>query len=204
MYSYDHLLLLFINTLMVEYFKIQKPDNHHQYRLYPLDGNNLNNSVNNLAWEIKTIRDYEYKPKAISKNGLIVSKICGICGENRDIVNYTLSQNPNHKNSKSNKTCFRNVCEPCRSQEQWDKLVNDPIALQRSLKIKKDWMSTKEGKAYHKKYREQNGNRRVVELQDCYVRQQAIKRGFQKDQITPEMIETFRIMHEIKREVKSM
>lgn len=195
---------VFVFSLMVEYFKLNPPDKHHEYRMSCKDGDSFNNSVDNLQWEIKIVREYEYQPKAIHKDGKIVSKICGCCGENRDIVNYTLASNPNHKGAKATKYTFRNICELCRSSEQWDRIMNNPESLKLYQANRKKWATSKEGVKYYKDYVKKNYKKPVVELQDCYVRRKAVQRGFNKENITPEMVDAFRVMLQIKRESRNL
>lgn len=194
----------FIKSLMVEHFNLTPPDQNHNYVLHPIDGNNMNNSIKNLQWKIRTIREWNYEPKAYSKNGIVTHKVCGCCGEKRTIDNYTFSSAPHQKGSKKvKKYCYRNMCEPCRSLEQVNKINADPIKYAKAMEKQRAWSKTEAGKKYYSEYRKKYGKKKSEELMDCYVRQQANKRGIPYSIMNDTVVEILRTQLEIKRECKN-
>lgn len=193
----------FIKTLMIDHFNLTPPDNNHDYVLSPIDGNNLNNSIKNLEWVIRTLREWNYQPKAFSKKGVVVSKICGECGENRTINSFTFSSAP-HQPSKGKvkKYCYRNMCEMCRSLIQINQINADPVKFEKLKQRQKEWTNSEAGKKYYKKYKKMYNKKKSVELLDCYVRQQAKKRGISYEIMDDTVVEMLRLQIKIKRELK--
>ena len=192
-----------VNNLMCENFNLTPPDDFNQYVMYSINGNDFDNSINNIGWKIKTIKKYKFQPKCTHKNRIIISKICGDCGENKNINHYTYSKNPNHKGSKADKYCYRNQCEQCRSKKQWDYIKSDKKRLDKANKKRKDWCNSEYGKKYHRQYSKIYDKKYIGELRIGYVNTLIKSQGMNPSVFTKEMREIFKLNHLIRKEIKS-
>jgi hypothetical protein len=125
------------------------------------------------------------------------TKICSRCGEEKDITEFV-------KNKKCN-LGFSGTCKKChniyslsnpekvkKSRDKWKK--NNPEKVKES---RDKWEKNNPEKVIlkHKKLRSN--------LVDYYVIRKLCAKGFQKNQITPELIETQRLIIKIKRLCKT-
>ena len=193
-----------VNTLMCLVYGLNPPDKNHQYKLLYKDGNHFNNSIDNLIWVIHTRVDYNFTPQCTHKNGAIISKRCGNCGDYKSISNYTYSCNPNHKNANSLKFCYRNQCEQCRSKYQWGKLNSDPALMKRFRDRVKEWESKPSSKKWIKEYLRNHGLKERAELTNSYVDTLIRRRGLNPESFTEEMKDILREQVKIKRYIKEI
>ena len=142
-----------VSTLMEKCFKLNPPDKFHFYDLTFKDGNCFNSELSNLEYRIRThsASNYNYYPQPFyNLKSIITHKICGNCGDKKEIENFYL-QNPSDRGK--NKT-YRNICEPCRSKIQWEKIKSDVNKLKKRNENSKKWAKTERGKAFYKSYSE--------------------------------------------------
>jgi hypothetical protein len=192
-----------LNTLMEKCFSLTPPDKFHLYDLRFKDGNCFNSALSNLEYRIRTnvSSNHKHYPQPFyNLNGKITHKVCGECGDKKEIKNFNL-QKP--KEEWQNKT-YRNVCEPCRSKIQWAKISSDIKRLKRHIVKTKRWAESKEGKRYFEVYRK---NRSKYEYENLTPRYLALslgmnKLGMNKKDLTPELISLARKRILLTRAIK--
>lgn len=141
-----------VSTLMEKCFKLNPPDKFHFYDLTFKDGNCFNSELSNLEYRIRThsASNYNYYPQPFyNLKSIITHKICGNCGDKKEIENFNL-QKP--KKECQNKT-YRNVCETCRAKKQWENIKSCENKLKQHNEITKMWAQTNIGKIYYKSYK---------------------------------------------------
>lgn len=139
---------VFISTLMIKYFNLTPPDNFHLYELSHKDGNKLNFSLSNIEYKIRLTNEHNFYPQPFYKNGKIVSKICGQCGEKIDIKHFTLQS----LDIKSKKRTYRNTCNFCRNKNNWHLKKTNKSSYEKHLLALNKWRNSESGKQYMKKY----------------------------------------------------
>lgn len=185
---------IFLNTLMEKCFSLTPPDKFHFYDLRFKDGNCFNSSLSNLEYRIRTNHKH-YPQPFYNLTGKITHKVCGECGEKKEIKNFSL-QKP--KQEGQNKT-YRNVCEPCRAKIQWANISSDIKRLKRHIANTKRWAESKEGKRYFEIYRK---NRSKYEYENLTPHYLATSLGMNKKDLTPELISLARKRILLTRAIK--
>lgn len=149
-----------VPSLMIDAFGIKKPDTFHFYDIDFKDGDQTNNSLSNLYFKIRTKKNYEFYPQPFyDKKKNIVSKICGLCGENKNISSFT----------NASENTYRNECEKCRSKEQYDRIKSDETRLKRLRQHTKKFANSEKGKKYHKEYRVKYSKYEKENMTDHYI-----------------------------------
>jgi hypothetical protein len=126
----DKRIVITVNRLMQQVFKIKKPINKGKCTLINKDGNIFNNSLSNLKWEEILIIKYKFHPKIYVKNDKIDSKRCGHCGIVKNIKEFT-------KEIKG-KPAFYNSCLSCQRERMYKSLKNDPERYKKHLQYNKN------------------------------------------------------------------
>ena len=151
-----------VNKLMKNVFNIQPPDNYHGYDIICDDGDALNNSRINLKFVIRLNREYKYYTQPFYDcYGIITHKICGVCGDKKDIKYFPLDIAPNRKKT------YRAICCHCKSIERKNQLANDPV---------KRAINDKSLKAYRSSERNKNNKRRIDTYHRKYLNDTYIKK----------------------------
>jgi hypothetical protein len=189
---------IYVNTLMEKCFSLKPPDKFHLYQLSYKDGNPLNLRLDNLEYRIRTLSNHKFYPQPFyNLSNKITHKVCGECGNKKEIVNFSL-QNPKEKGQ--NRT-YRNICESCRSKIQWAKIKSDIKKLKASYLHGKRWAQTEIGKKYYQDYRKNYSRYERENLADHYLA--TTLRMNQKD-LTPELIELTKKKLLLFRKVKNI
>lgn len=128
-----------VNSLMITYFKLKPPDKYNLYDLKPLDGNPFNHAITNLEFKIRHSGNIYPQPSYLDSK--IVAKICQTCGEKKDITAFNLWHGK-----------YRNDCNQCRAEENWQRIVNSPAKLRRHCLETKAWAKSVPGRRYLKRY----------------------------------------------------
>lgn len=143
--------IISILTLMEICFNLKPPDKYHLYDLL-IDEDIKNGSLlDKLVYKIRVNKDANYKfypSPTYSKNGKIIKKVCGDCGNEKRIKCFVLH---NPKKEWQNKT-YRNICETCRYTRRIESIKKDNIKFEKYKIARQKWNKTEQGKMYHKKY----------------------------------------------------
>lgn len=185
LYNGKKMKICFLSTIMVDIFKIKKPDNNNLYKLVHKDGNNLNYSLDNLSYTKFTIRKYKYDPKNIYKDGILVKKICGKCGKEKEIKNFSISSRYKQK------TTYKNICYSCSGKQQWKKIRSSPELFEKVKQKTYEWAKSDAGKKYYRDYDKKYRKK----LANSYVKQ-IIRNSFKSiptTMITKEFINIYKI-----------
>ena len=135
---------IYVNTLMIDMFKLKKPDIFHMYDLKPKNGDILDNSLDNLEWRIRSTSDFNFYPQPYyDKKGNITSKRCSNCGQIKDISYYSL-QTPKRK---SENPTYKNKCTRCRTTERRILINSSEESLKRAREHARRWSNSEKGKA---------------------------------------------------------
>lgn len=191
---------IYINTLMINLFKLKLPDKYHFYDLKQKDGNIFNHNIKNLEYKIRLNRKYKFYPQPFyNKNGRIIHKICGNCGKRKIISNFNL-QNVYGENRENHKT-FRNICESCRTIQNWNHIKSDIKLLLKVAKRSSEWAKSKEGKKYYSNY-----DKKRKEYNKKYITNEYIRgiSHLKKDEITPQLIELITKQVQLKRLINNL
>jgi hypothetical protein len=156
---------VFPSTLMIKYFNLITPDNFHLYDLYHKDGNKLNFALSNIEYRIKLISDCNFYPQPFLVDNKIVSKICGQCGENISIDNFTLQT----LDKKSKKRTYRNTCNLCRNKNNWERIKTNKSSKEKYLIQHKKWKESEKGKLYYAEYQKEESRFNVQNITDKYI-----------------------------------
>ena len=189
-----------LNTLMAKCFSLKPPDKFHFYDLRFKDGNCLDSSLSNLEYRIRTnsSSNYKFYPQPFYNNkGKITHKICGKCGDKKEIGKFNL-QPPREKGH--NKT-YRNMCEQCRSKIQWQNINADIKKLKNHIAKTKKWAESKDGKKYFTEYRKSKSKYNYENLTPHYLA--SCLRMNQKD-LTPKLIELTRKKILLRRKINQI
>lgn len=178
-----------VYSLMIKYFNIQKPDEFHNYEIYPFDGDENNTELKNLKYKISFKIEYPYKINIFyNDDGDILSKICGICGKNVEIKHYSLSSLTNGYNIQ---------CNPCRGKKGWELLKKNPEGMER-----KRATQIKYNKLPHVKERNNKlGKMRIKNISNSYLNTLIRQQGLDPSCFTEEMKDIYRLNIKIKREI---
>lgn len=102
-----------ITTLMIQCFNLTPPDEYHQYDLVCKNGDPFKLSLKNLEYRIRTQNEsgFDFYPQPFyNSKGEITHKICGRCGEKKDIDCFRIQRHPG-----TTKRTYINVCVRCTS-----------------------------------------------------------------------------------------
>lgn len=186
----------YVTTLMKDIFKLKKPDMFHMYDLKTKNGNELDNSLNNLEWKIRCSNINFYPQPKYDKKGNIISKCCSNCGEIKDISHYTL-QNP--KQEGQHKT-YKNKCTKCRTKERRIAINNNEELLKRAKEQARRFTNSERGKAYYKEYEKAWRKKNYNEISDHYI-SNCLK--ILVGDITPELRELYKKRITLKRKLEN-
>lgn len=180
----------YIPTLMINIFKIKKPnDPYNNYRPYYIDGNFLNNDRNNIGFKKFTkykINGFKHEPINFIEKGKLIAKICGKCGKKKTAEHFMISC----IKDDGTKT-LKNKCVECSCRERWKQIKSDPVLFQRYLITSRAWNVSKKGRKYHLEY----DRERRKELTDWYVKGIICMRMngmLKRKDIPKEMVEMYR------------
>lgn len=188
---------IYVNTLMIDMFKLKKPDIFHMYDLKPKNGDILDNSLNNLEWRIRSTSDFNFYPQPYyDKKGNITSKRCSNCGEIKDISYYSL-QTPKRK---SENPTYKNKCTRCRTTERRILINSSEESLKRAREHARRWSNSEKGKAYHRQYGIAWTKKDYDRIGDHYI-SNCLK--VPRKELTPELREIFKKKITLKRKLEN-
>lgn len=144
-----------IKTLMKEAFNLKRPDVFHFYDLINKDNNIFNNKLSNLEWRIRLHNKFKFYPQCFynSKNE-IIQKICIICGEKKDISNFTLAPHKRTLKSGIKKIyySYQNHCHCSSSRKSTVPYKNSIAYKTRWERLKKDLIKLEEHRQRGREY----------------------------------------------------
>jgi hypothetical protein len=191
--------VFYITTLMETCYNLQKPDNYHFYDLRYKDNDFTNTSLDNLIYKIRLQKDsnYNFYPQPFYDNkGNITHKICGVCGEKKNINDFHLQL---AKRQNENNT-YRNMCESCRAKRRWQVIKSDKDLYEKYMLKGKEWANSKEGILYYKNYRINYNIHERDNLTPHYI---STSLRMKINELTPTLIELSKKRIKLKRQIKN-
>lgn len=183
-----------VKTIMRNHFQIEPPDKYHRYVLICKNGDNLDMSLKNLKYVLYLEKDYLFDV-VINYNDLgeIVSKVCGECGEKKNINCFQLQ--------KKHQT-YRNQCIDCRVKQNKERRNKTPESLKKhnASQMNYYFKNHKKMRSYHNDY----ANKARAALSNYYVRKLLKSKGVFVENLTEEDFQTHKYMIAITRFFKKL
>lgn len=181
--------------LMEEYFKLKTPDDNHRYIPFYIDGDNLNNSVDNIGYKILLNKDWRFTPKITHKGRKVISKRCCNCGDTKRVSEFQLL-------SKSN--TYTNYCETCRNIQNYKRIKSDTNKYKQHTERSSKFRYSEKGKEYYGAYKKPYDDNYREGIKDGYLNNLIKRRGLNPDTFNEEMKDVLKLSVMIDRHIKSI